>query len=167
MASAGPRRPARRIQRRSRSEVVEERSNSLRSCLISTRLQPLSLPTTQEDDIGSESQRESVPKPRVAESARLPWVTDRHFGTTPTGLRPASRHERRNPVGVENGFHPCPQGSSRTRNPGLSDTIPSGLPASVRGDVDNGEALSRVLIGHSNFEIVTKSSPIHLQSEHC
>src|SRR2546426_311125 len=52
-----------------------------------------------------ESQRDSVPKPRVGEP-RLPWERRPTEISTPTGLWPARADSCRNPVGVEIVFTP-------------------------------------------------------------
>jgi len=49
----------------------------------------------------SESQRDSDSKPRVAESARLPWEIASNRASTPTGLRPVPGCGFHNPVGVD------------------------------------------------------------------
>ena len=59
-----------------------------------------------------ESQRDSVPKPRVAESARLPWDTCRHASQPRRGCVHPRVTNRHNPVGVEILFIPVSQGSS-------------------------------------------------------
>ena len=59
-----------------------------------------------------ESQRDSVPKPRVAESARLPWDTRRHSSQPRRGCVHPRATNRLNPVGIEIVFTPVSQGSS-------------------------------------------------------
>jgi len=59
-----------------------------------------------------ESQRDSVPKPKVAESARLPWDARRHSSQPRRGCVHPRAANRRNPVGVEVIFIPVSQGSS-------------------------------------------------------
>lgn len=72
-----------------------------------------------------ESQRDSIIQPKVAESARLPWVM-RQNEFNPNGV--ASNNRRRcNPVGVGKNWDDQTQGRL-CANPGLNDTIPLGLP---------------------------------------
>ena len=59
-----------------------------------------------------ESQRDSVPKPTVAESARLPWDTCRQSSQPRRGCVSPRATNRRNPVGVEGILTPVSQGSS-------------------------------------------------------
>ena len=74
-----------------------------------------------------ESQRDSVLKLRVAESARLPLVTRRHSSQPRRGCVHPRATNRRNPVGVEVIFNPVSQGSSCLATPGLRAGIPLGF----------------------------------------
>ena len=65
-----------------------------------------------------ESQRDSVSKPRVAESARLPWVTRSIRPQPQRGcVRPAPLI-RHNPLGMDDHFDSLTQGSSCLATPG-------------------------------------------------
>jgi hypothetical protein len=77
------------------------------------------------------SRRDCITQPRVGASARLPWVTPAHRSHYPEGVAFRSPvRVRCNPFRVVGRFvgHGT-QGSSRTRNPGLRDSILSGLAA--------------------------------------
>ena len=59
-----------------------------------------------------ESQRDSVPMPRVAESARLPWVSRFIFPQPQRGCVHPGTPMCHNPVGVDDDFDSRSQGSS-------------------------------------------------------
>jgi hypothetical protein len=74
-----------------------------------------------------ESQRDSVIQPRVAELARLPWVTDRIGFSTLKGLCQIASDGDATPLGLKCIILPSPRVVRCAANPGLMDSIPLGL----------------------------------------
>jgi hypothetical protein len=75
----------------------------------------------------SESQRDSVTQPRVAESARLPWERDAKPNSTPTGLcQSVVARVCHNPVGVVEPFFHAPR-VARASQPCAEGRNPLGI----------------------------------------
>ena len=72
-----------------------------------------------------ESQRDSVPQPKVAESARLPWVTHRNNSQPQRGCVGRRVEICHNPGGVDAGSDSFSQGIAAL-NPGLIAIAPLG-----------------------------------------
>src|SRR2546427_4948520 len=73
-----------------------------------------------------ESQRDSVTQPKVAESARLPWVRCENDLQPQRGCVISCAWVRHNPVGVDDDFDSVTQGSSFLATAGLNDIAPLG-----------------------------------------
>ena len=73
-----------------------------------------------------ESQRDSITQPKVAESARLPWVGRRNGFLPRRGCVTRRVWIRHNPVGVEDDFDSITRGSSFLATAGLNDVAPLG-----------------------------------------
>lgn len=76
----------------------------------------------------SESQGDSVSKPRVAEPARLPWVTGRDGFLPQRGCVPCDDRKLRNHVVVDDRLTRFSQGNA-ARNLGLNAAAPLGQAA--------------------------------------
>lgn len=74
----------------------------------------------------TESQRDSVTQPKVAESARLPWVRCRKDSQPQRGCVIPHAPICHNPVGVDDDFDSHSQGSSCLATAGLNDIAPLG-----------------------------------------
>src|SRR5438876_3465116 len=87
-----------------------------------------------------ESQRDSVPKPRVARH-ELPWVIVRETSPTATRLRPVRSRPRAGPQPQRRRrcflFRTRTQGKRRRANPGLKDAIPLGLYVHERDSISS------------------------------
>ena len=97
-----------------------------------------------------ESQRDSVNQPRVAEFARLPWVTC-HYSSQPQRGCITSAPERCNPVGVENILDGRPRvvvarRSGSDLQPWAELRYPVGVNPGVSGGIRRGQ-----FWGHLNY----------------
>ena len=83
----------------------------------------------------SESQRDSVIQPKVAESARLPWVNRRNYFQPQRGCVIRRTGNGHSPVGVDDIFDSITQGSSFLVAAGLNAIALLGQRTRLQGEL--------------------------------